>query len=435
MSGGTRDLVAALRERDLVHQVTDPDLGALSAREPLVAYIGFDPSAPSLHAGSLYQVMLLAHAARAGHRPIALLGGGTGLIGDPSGKAVERPLPDPAGLEANLAALRKQIAGLLERAGAAGAEVLDNGAWLREVRLVDFLRNTGKHFTVNSMVAKESVRARLEDREQGISFTEFAYMLLQAYDFLRLHEERGCRLQMGGSDQWGNITAGIELIRRRAGGRAFGITSPLLTTPSGEKFGKSVAGAVWLDPALTTPYEFHQFWMNQSDAQAAALLAPFTFLGMDEVAALRAEAAAAPERRLAQRRLADEVTTLVHGGAATEQARGAAAALFGAAAGPPRDRATRDEVLRGVPVVHFPRMRGAPVPLVPVLAHPDLGLATSASDARRLLAQGSIQVNGRTVPAGKDAPAATLSRADLLDGDEVVLRRGKKQYGRAVFDG
>jgi tyrosyl-tRNA synthetase len=429
MSEARRDLVAALRERGLVHQVTDEALGPLSAREPVTAYIGFDPSAPTLHAGSLYPVMLLAQAARAGHRPIALLGGGTGLIGDPSGKDAERPLLDPSLAGANAAAMGRQIAGLFERAGVEGALILDNGAWLREERLVDFLRDAGKHFTVNWMMAKESVRARLEDREQGLSYTEFSYMLLQAWDFYRLWRDRGCRLQMGASDQWGNITAGIELIRRKGGGEAYGLTCPLLLTADGRKFGKSAGNAVWLDPALTSPYRFFQFWMHQEDAAASTLLAAYTFLPVEEVAALRAEAAAAPEKRVAQRRLASEVTALVHGREAAGRAERASRVLFGEGTVRELDATTLLEVFESAPGLRLPRASAAGTPYADLFCHESLRLCRSKGDYRRLRAQGALRVN--------DAPleGEAVREADLLPGGLLVLRKGKREYALVRVEG
>ncbi|MCK6481587.1 MAG: tyrosine--tRNA ligase [Planctomycetes bacterium] len=423
MTTGRRDLVAALRERGLVHQVTDEGLGALSAGEEIRAYNGFDPTAPSLHAGSLYPVMVMAHLARAGHRPVALVGGGTGLIGDPGGRDSERPLMDADLARENARAMGRQIGGLLRNAGIE-AEVLDNRDWLEGIRLVDFLRDIGKHFTVNWMMAKDSVRTRLEDREGGISFTEFSYMLLQAYDFWRLWKDRGCRLQTGASDQWGNITAGIELIRRRSGGEAFGLTCPLLLAPDGRKFGKSAGNAVWLDPALTSPYRFYQFWMNQEDGQAAALLGPYTLLPLEEVAALRAEAAAAPERRIAQRRLAAEATAFVHGRDAAARAERASRVLFGEGSIRDLDAATLEEVFAEVPGIErpFSAVVGPPTALRDLFTDPALGLLQSSGEFRRALEQGALYLNGERA-AGGAIPAEAL-----VEGRLLVLRRGKKDY-------
>jgi len=413
-----RDLVATLRERGLVHQVTDEALGALTAREPMVLYNGFDPTAPSLHAGSLYPVMILAHAARAGHRPVALVGGGTGMVGDPSGREAERPLADAEQVRAQNAALGAQIGRLLEASGIATA-VVDNSDWLSRTGLMEFLRDVGKHFSVNAMMAKDSVRTRLQDRDQGISFTEFSYMLLQAYDFYRLWKDRGCRLQTGGSDQWGNITAGIELIRRREGGEAYGLTCPLLLGADGRKFGKSAGNAVWLDGAMTSPYRFFQFWVNQDDAQAATLLAPYTFLPMEEIAALRAAAAAAPEKRLAQRRLAAEVTTFVHGGDAAARAERAARFLFGEIEIRDLDESVLDSLAGEIPTIDRPLSHGIAATFA------DAGLVKSNGEFKRLLAQGALRVNGVPLAADMD-PRAGLQESDLLFGRFAEFQRGKK---------
>ena len=424
MKAKPRDLVAALRARGLVHQVTDEALGPLSAKEAITAYIGFDPTASSLHAGSLYPVMLLAQAARAGHRPIALVGGGTGLIGDPGGRDEERPLIDEEEARANLDALKQQVARLLD---GTGAEVLDNAEWLRPLRLVDFLRDTGKHFTVNWMMAKDSVRARLEDRSQGISYTEFAYMLLQAYDYYRLWKDRGCRLQMGASDQWGNITAGIELIRRRDGGEAFGLTCPLLLTPDGKKFGKSAGNAVWLDPERTSAYRFFQFWMNQEDALAADLLGAYTFLPVEEVAAVRDETAKSPEKRAAQRRLAREVTAFVHGKDAADRAEKAARVLFGEGSLRDLDGATLREVFESVPALRRPKSAATTDSYAALFCDPALALCASKGEFKRMLAQKALSVN--------DAPLAaeTVRAEDLLPGGVLILRKGKKSYGMVEY--
>ena len=426
MTAKPRDLVAALRARGLVHQVTDEALGPLSAKERITAYIGFDPSASSLHAGSLYPVMLLAQIARAGHRPIAVLGGFTGAIGDPSGKDAERELLPQDTLDSNLESQRTQISRLLRGAGV-DPVVLDNREWLEKLPLLSFLRLIGKHFTVNSMIAKDAIRSRLEDREQGISYTEFSYPLLQSIDFLTLFEAEGCRLQMGASDQWGNITAGIELIRKRLGKQAFGITCPLLLTPEGKKFGKSAGNAVWLDGALTSPYRFFQFWMNQEDAAAADLLAPYTFLPMEEVAALRAEAAKAPEKRLCQRRLAREVTSFVHGKDATDRAERAARVLFGEGSLRDLDEATLREVFGSVPALRRPKSAASTDAYAALFCDPALGLCASKGEFKRLLAQKALSVN--------DAPLAaeTVRAEDLLPGGVLILRKGKKSYGMVEY--
>ncbi len=423
MTGGTTDLVAALRARGLVHQVTDEGLGGVSAKEPITAYIGFDPTAATLHAGSLYPVMLLAHAARAGHRPVALVGGGTGLIGDPGGRDAERPLIDAEVARENAAGMRRQIEGLLRNAGVDPVVVVDNSEWLSTVRFVDFLRDVGKHFSVNWMMAKDSVRARLQDREQGISFTEFSYMLLQAYDFYRLWKDRGCRLQMGASDQWGNITAGIELIRRKEGGETFGLTCPLLLAADGRKFGKSAGNAVWLEPSLTSPYRFYQFWINQEDALASALLAAYTFLPAEEVEAIRAEAAAAPQKRAVQRRLASEVTAFVHGREAAARAERASRVLFGEGSLRDLDGGTLEEVFAEVRRLEVGAASLGSAPLADHFVA--AGLCSSKSDFLRNLKQNSILVNGDRVAPGGEGP---LEAGKALFGRYFVLRKGRKDY-------
>jgi tyrosyl-tRNA synthetase len=420
MSASPRNLVEALRGRGLVHQVTDEALGPLSARESLLLYNGFDPTAPSLHAGSLFPVMILAHAARAGHRPVALIGGGTGLVGDPSGREAERPLADAEQVRAQVEGMGAQIKSLLAASGIETA-VVDNAEWLSKAGLMEFLRDVGKHFSVNAMMAKESVRARLEDRDQGISFTEFAYMLLQAYDYYRLWKDRGCRLQTGGSDQWGNITAGIELIRRKGGGEAYGLTCPLLLTADGKKFGKSAGNAVWLDPAKTSPYRFFQFWMNQEDAQAASLLAAFTLLPMEEVAAVRAEAAKAPEKRVAQRRLAAETTAFVHGKDAADRAEKASRFLFGEVGVRDLDEATLVALAGEIPTLDRPSSESIATTFA------GAGLVKSNSEYRRLLAQGAIYVNDVLLPKDSDLKGP-IRPGDLLFGRYLVLRRGKRDY-------
>ena len=321
------DLHSELTWRGLVYDETEGLRDAVAAG-PVTAYSGFDPTAASLHVGNLVPIMGLVHFQRAGHAPIALIGGGTGLIGDPSGKSAERELLVPDRVEANAAGIRAQLECFLDfGAGPRQARLVDNSEWLTRLGAVEFMRDVGKHFTVNYMQAKESVKRRLGG-EEGISYTEFSYLLLQAYDFQVLHERYGCTVQLGGSDQWGNITAGIELIRKvgEAGSaRAYGLVLPLVTTTSGTKFGKTEAGTVWLDPQLTKPYEFYQFWLNTDDRDAVKYLKYFTFLPQERVAELTARE---PEKRHAQRELARQVTSLVHGEVAARDAETAAQTLF-----------------------------------------------------------------------------------------------------------
>jgi tyrosyl-tRNA synthetase len=418
------DLLETLRARGFVHDAT-PGLAERLRAGPLTVYVGFDPTAESLHVGSLVPVMGLAWLQRAGHTPIALVGGGTGMVGDPSGKREERPLLGLDQIDRNAQSLGRQLARFLSFEGSNAARMRNNADWLRSLRLMEFLRDTGKHFTLGYMLQKESVRSRLET---GITYTEFSYMVIQAYDFWHLHRTEGCELQMGGSDQWGNITAGIELIGRREGRQVHGLVFPLLTTSAGAKFGKTEGGKsnVWLDPARTTPYHFYQFWLNVEDRDAERYLKLFTFLPLDRIAAVMAEHAADPARRSAQRVLAREITSIVHGMAAAEQAIETSAALFGGgelslAALPemPERRVARADLPEDLPVIEV------------LVAS---GLASSKADARRGIQGKGFYLNG--VP---------IDSVELRVGDEalqgtaeerfVILRKGKKNYVRLVIEG
>jgi len=420
--------MAELVGRGMVHQVTDDGLGAMLATERFTAYAGFDATADSLHVGHLVGVVALARLQAAGHRPIALVGGGTALIGDPSGRQSERPLLSAETIEANAACIRRQLEAFIHfGTGADDGVLVDNSVWLRSLGLTDFLRDVGKHFTVNAMIAKESVRARLNEREQGISYTEFSYMLLQAYDFLHLYDTYGCRLQAGGSDQWGNITAGIDLIRRMRGGRACGVTWPLITTADGAKFGKTAAGAVWLDPARTSPYQFFQFWVRTDDRDVARYLRLLTNLDAESVAALEAELASRPQDRRAQRVLAWELTAAVHGREAADGAKRASGALFrGELAA--LDEATLLDVF--AEAESTTRTRGelsTGVGLVDLLV--DTGLASSRSAARTTISGGGAYLNDRRVT---DVDLR-VTDADLLAGAYVVVRKGKRNYHLVHF--
>ena len=418
-TGPMAGLFDELTWRGLVHQVTDAGtLPGLLDGDPLVGYIGFDPTADSLHVGNLLQICLLKRLQDAGHRPIALIGGGTGMIGDPSGRTDERVLLTAEQLAVNKAGISRQLERFLEfGAGGGGALLVDNAEWLGRVGLLEFLRDVGKLFSVNEMVRKDSVRSRLEGREQGISFTEFSYMLLQAWDFLQLYDRYGCRLQLGGSDQWGNITEGVDLIRRRRGAQAFGLTAPLVTRPDGTKFGKSEGGNVWLDPARTSPYQFFQFWLRTPDAEVGRYLRTFTFLERGAIESLDQSLEDAPERREAQRALAREVTTAVHGPEETARAERAAAVLFTEEVAS-LDPGSLSSALADAP--SSPVVLGEGPSVVDALVR--TGLASSRSDAQRQIKGGGVYVNNRRQP--DDRP---LGRDDVIGGRFVILRRGKTQ--------
>jgi len=414
IDSGEPSLLEELSWRGLVYQHTDGLADALATGE-VSAYVGFDPTASSLHIGSLVPVMGLAHLQRAGHRPIALVGGGTGMIGDPSGRTSERQLLSEEEIDANSRAIEKQLAQFLDFKGPKAARMLDNAAWLRPLKAVEFMRDVGKHFTVNYMLAKESVQARIEG---GISFTEFSYMLLQAYDFLELNRREGVTLQMGGSDQWGNITAGLELIRRVEGKPAHALTMPLVTTASGSKFGKTEAGAVWLDPALTSPYKFYQYWINVDDRDAGKYLRFFTLLSRDEIESLDKLIETAPEKRGAQQVLAREVTARVHGEEAARVAEEVSRVLFGKA----DPTALTEPVLRAMSEeVPFAEVSETPALFDALVT---LKLAGSKSAARRLVEQGGVYLNGQraTVDAKLDADKS-------LPGGYHLLRKGARDYG------
>ncbi|MDE0073674.1 MAG: tyrosine--tRNA ligase [Gammaproteobacteria bacterium] len=409
--------------RGLLYDATDGAAQAFASR-PRVAYIGFDPTASSLHVGSLLPIMGLVHLQRAGHTPVALVGGGTGLIGDPSEKAAERALLSKEEAEANAAGIHSQLAHFLDfEVRGNPARMANNLDWLGRVGMVDFLRDVGKHFSINALLGKDSIRRRVQDPEASISFTEFSYVLLQAYDFLELHDRMGCTVQMGGSDQWGNITAGIELIRRVRGARAYGVTFPLLTTSSGTKFGKTESGTVWLDPARTTPYRFYQFWMNTPDADAGAYLRLFTLFPREEVEELEASIAAEPHRRLAQKALAADVTRRLHGEDGLGRARKASEVLFGGEV-EGLDAAEIADIFADVPSSRISAgdVASTGLPLVDLLHRS--GLAISKSDARRAIAGGGVYLNNRRVAEA----SARVAPDDTLHGEFVVLRRGKKRY-------
>ena len=421
-------LLAHLTARGLVEQVSDPALGARLDERPITAYAGFDPTADSLHLGHLVPVMILAWLQRYGHRVLPVVGGATGMVGDPSGRSDERNLQTADQVKQNALALKGQLSRFMDfdPASPASAVMLDNLDWIGPMTFVDWLRDVGRHFTISYMLAKDSVKLRME-KEQGISFTEFSYMTMQAYDFLHLHRAQGCDLQVGGRDQWGNITAGIELIRRVTSHGSYGLTCPLITTASGEKFGKSAGNAVWLDAARTSPYQFFQYWLKTADADVAKYLKLFTFMPLDEIEALVAEGEAAPERRLGQKRLAVEITRLVHSEAGLAAAERATQVLFGQAIDKLSDRDVAD-IFADVPVLTLPRARLGKWLLVDLFA--EAGLCKSKSEARRLIANGGAYLNNRKV----ESDAAPLDEGCLVSETALVLRTGKKNFAVVRFD-
>ena len=417
----TTNIFEELQWRGQVHSATEGVAAAL-VRESLTVYNGFDPSGSSLHVGHLVPILGLARLQRAGHTPIALVGGGTGLIGDPSGKTRERQLLSREVMEANVASIRVQLAQFLDfEVKTNRAQLRNNIDWLEPLSLLEFMRDTGKYFTVNYMLAKESVKSRISS-EDGISLTEFVYMPLQAYDFLWLYENANCSAQMGGSDQWGNIVAGVDLIRRKRGAAAHGLVYPLLTTASGTKFGKTEGGAVWLDPALTSPYRFYQFWFNSADEDVIAYLKTFTWLSQQEIAALETELNANPGARTAQKALAREVTRLVHGESELEKAERATNVLFG---GELTGISAADlaEISEDVPLSERPAtdLNGEGADIITLLA--DSGLAQSRGEARRLIRGGGVYLNNQRITE----EGARVTQNDSLHGQYLLLRVGRRK--------
>lgn len=423
------NFVEELTWRGMIHDIT-PGTEEQLQKEMTAAYVGIDPTADSLHIGHLVSVMMLKHFQRAGHKPIVLVGGATGMIGDPSMKSAERNLLDEQTLEYNVDCLKRQLSRFLDfGSGAANAaEMVNNYDWMKNFGFLEFIRDIGKHITVNYMMAKDSVKKRLsEETKSGLSFTEFTYQLVQATDFLHLYREKNCRLQMGGSDQWGNITTGTELIRRKEGGEAFALTCPLITKADGGKFGKTESGNVWLDAKLTTPYKFCQFWLNVSDADAEKYIKIFTFLGKDEVAELVKEQVATPHLRPLQKRLAQEVTCMIHGAEEYDKALEASQILFGNATADSLGRLDKEtflSVFEGVP--SFPVARAlldAGVPIVELLAT-HTSAFPSKGDLRR-----TIQGNGLSLNKAKLADQDYLvTTADLVGGSYLLVQKGKKNY-------
>jgi len=410
-----RGLVADMANRDELERLLAP--GAA----PVTLYVGFDPTADSLHLGHLIPLLILRRFQLAGHRPIALAGGATGMIGDPSGKSAERNLLSPEALEANIAGIQGQLTRLLDFESKTNpALLLNNADWMRPIGILDFLRDVGKHFSVNAMMAKESVKLRLQS-DSGISFTEFSYPLLQAYDFLYLHEKYGCVLQGGGADQWGNITAGIDLIRRKLGRTVCGLTWPLLTKTDGSKFGKTEGGAVWLSPARTSVYRFYQFLIQVEDAQVIQLLKFFTFLSQEEISSLEGQHQATPERRDAHKKLALDLTTLVHGESATADAVRASEILFGGSLEGITE-AQFDEVIAEVPNFTPPPEQILGQPSGSLLMA--TGLSASGSQARRDIEAGGFYMNNVRITDTK----RPVNQDDFLFGRYILVRKGKRTY-------
>lgn len=423
------NFIEELTWRGMIHSIM-PGTEEQLNNEMTTAYLGIDPTADSLHIGHLCGVMMLRHFQRCGHKPLALIGGATGMIGDPSGKSAERNLLDEATLRHNQEAIKKQLSRFLDFDSDAPnrAELVNNYDWMKEFSFLDFAREIGKHITVNYMMAKESVQKRLNgEARDGLSFTEFSYQLLQGYDFLHLYETKGCRLQLGGSDQWGNITTGTELIRRKVGGEAYALTCPLITKADGGKFGKTESGNVWLDARYTSPYKFYQFWLNVGDAEAEKYLKIFTFLSKEEIEALAAEHAKDPGMRPLQKKLAEEVTVMVHGREAYDAAVAASKILFSNSAvdelhaldertlldvfeGVPRFEVSRADLEAGIPVLDFLAEKTAVFP--------------SKGEARKMIQGNGVSINKEKI----SDPAMTIGKEHLLGDKYILAQRGKKNY-------
>ena len=419
-------IIDELKWRGLVADCTDAAELEKKLAAPITLYCGFDPTADSLHVGNLVPLLALRRFQLLGHHPIAVAGGATGSIGDPSGKTAERQLLTKEILDRNIACVKTQLAKLLDFESKQNpARLVDNASWTAGISFLDFLRDIGKHFSVNQMVAKESVRARMEDREVGISYTEFSYMLLQAFDFYRLAVTDNCELQIGGSDQWGNITAGIELTRKKIGKHVFGLTLPLITNTDGSKFGKTAAGAIWLDPKRTSVYKFYQFWINTADADVIRYLKYFTFLSKEEIEALEKRLAENPEERLPHKKLAQAITELIHGEIEMMNADTASRVLFGKNVDLVNSKTNIFDCIIGeVPTKEIEKAKfdGAGFPFIELLIH--VGLCSSKGQARKDIEGGGVNIN--------EVREMNLQRAvttsDLLFGKHVLLRKGKKNY-------
>lgn len=415
-----------LKWRGLINQVSDEDKVREYLSEPgATMYCGFDPTAESLHVGNLVPLLCLVRMKKAGHNPLYLMGGATGRIGDPSGKDKERELSDVDKLEERLELIKRQVRRFVERNTGKGADIVNNYDWIKDMSCIDLLRDVGKHFTINWMLQKESVKGRIGREETGISYTEFSYMILQSYDFYHLYKNHDCRLQIGGGDQWGNITAGCEFVRRRYAhdgeqAEAFALTFPLITTASGKKFGKSEGNAVYLNADLTTPYAFYQFFINTDDADVIKFLKLFTFLTPEEITDMERQVAEEPHLRAAQKRLAEEVTTMIHGKHELERVLAATEALFGSGDIKAIDPATLRAAFESAPAVRY-----APgdLPDLPQMLM-DLGLAKSKGQARKDVQGGGVYINGERVEDGQD-----IHDNQFIGGELLIIRKGKKNYG------
>lgn len=417
------DLLKELSWRGLIHQITDAEsLRRHLAEAPRRVYAGFDPTADSLTIGNLVPIMLLVHFQRAGHVPVAVVGGATGLIGDPSGKTSERQLLDEQTLQRNVESIRRIFERTLSFEGVNPAELRNNADWLGKISFIEMLRDTGRHFAVNMMIQKDSVRERLTNREQGISYTEFSYMILQAHDFYHLSSEHDVTLQLGGSDQWGNIVAGIDLVRRRSQREVYGLTAPLVTKADGGKFGKTESGAIWLSPERTSPYAYYQFWLNTADADVESFLKIYTLLDQREIEQVMEVQRREPSHRAAQRALAEHATRFLHGEAGLQRAEAATRALFSGDVGG-LDEATLREAFAEVPSSRhgLAELGAQGLPLTELL--PLTTLAKSKREAREFLTNGAISLNGERVGA-----EARLRSVDLLHGKLALLRRGRKAW-------
>ncbi len=418
------NLIEELRWRGMIQDIM-PGTEEQLQKEMTTAYIGFDPTADSLHIGSLVPILLLVHLQKAGHKPIALVGGATGMIGDPSGKSQERNLLDETTLNKNVAGVKSQLEQFLDfdTAKPNAAEMANNYDWFKTISFIDFLRDTGKHITINYMMAKESVKKRI-DSEVGLSYTEFAYQLMQGYDFYWLYQHKNCKLQMGGSDQWGNITTGTELVRRKLNGEAFAFTCPLIKKADGTKFGKTEQGNVWLDASKTSPYQFYQFWLNASDTDAEVWIKIFTFLGKQEIDELIANHQTDPSRRLLQKKLAEEITSFVHGEAELKAALETTAKLFANQSAPAESLSVEDlEGMEGVQKSSYPAANlAAGVDVVSFLA--ETGIFPSKGEARKMIQGGGVSINRRKV----DAADMKITSSLLLHNKYLLVQKGKKNY-------